>query len=353
MNTKEKYVAPNNRPGYKPWQPGTYTPQYSDRPPGNYTSQIPTSLNGYAHCILPPTDDRGGLYLGSEEGQSIDNLSILQETNIGLIINATPRYPNHHEKEKDISYIRVRVNDEPSATLLPWFDGISERIQFTLSSNRSVFVHCQMGISRSSTLVMAYLMRYQQATRDMAYQHTKEIRPKVEPNIGFWAQLKEYEQRLANRSSDTNANGNGNTDTNTKTDTNTNTNADSSGETKTNHETTAVSSMRAFLKENNLFNLNQSVIDFQCLHTSQRDQIYESIEINDSMAIDAALLESLNLIYDTPSDDRLVWFKQLVKLIGKENEVGRKLAKESTFMNDYWSGEWNESKVNKILNALR
>ena len=96
-----------------------------------------------------------------------------------------------------------------------------------------------------------------------------------------------------------------------------------------------------------------SVIDFQCLHTSQRDQIYESIEINDSMAIDAALLESLNLIYDTPSDDHLVWFKQLVKLIGKENEVGRKLAKESTFMNDYWSGEWNESKVNKILNALR
>ena len=129
----------------------------------------------------------------------------------------------------------------------------------------------------------------------------------VEPNIGFWAQLKEYEQRLANRSSDTNANGNGNTDTNTdtstntstNTNTNTNTNADSSGETKTNHETTAVSSMRAFLKENNLFKLNQSVIDFQCLHTSQRDQIYESIEINDSMAIDAALLESLNLIYDT------------------------------------------------------
>ena len=43
---------------------------------------------------------------------------------------------------------------------------------------------------------MAYLMRYQQATRQMAYRQTKERRPKVEPNIGFWAQLLEYEDIL-------------------------------------------------------------------------------------------------------------------------------------------------------------
>ena len=314
----------------KEWTPGTYTPQYSDRPDGNYTSQIPASLNGCAHCVLPPSKDRGGLYLGSEDGGQQSNLSALQDLHVGLIINATPRYPNYHQN--DIPYIRVNVNDEPSATVLPWFDGIAERIQCTLESNKSVFVHCQMGISRSSTLVMAYLMRYQQATRNLAYRQTKERRPKVEPNIGFWAQLLEYEDILRTRNS---ANGN--------------------GETKRKDATpTAVVSMCSFLMNPTSFHeLYQTTIDFQCLHRNQHDAIYEAIAIDDAMAIDAALLTSLNYVYDTPSEDRLEWFKQFVKLTKKENAICEKLEQESDFMNDFWSGEFNESKVTKILNAIK
>jgi len=54
-----------------------------------------------------------------------------------------------------------------------------------------VFVHCAQGISRSATLVIAYLM----SKRQMSIQQAIEtIRPKrfIAPNEGFTEQLIEY-----------------------------------------------------------------------------------------------------------------------------------------------------------------
>jgi hypothetical protein len=46
-----------------------------------------------------------------------------------------------------------------------------------------------MGVSRSATVVMAYVMRYHNMTRDQAYIHLKQQRPSINPNEGFWQQL--------------------------------------------------------------------------------------------------------------------------------------------------------------------
>jgi len=53
-----------------------------------------------------------------------------------------------------------------------------------------------MGISRSASLVLAFLMKNFQMSLDEAYNHTVSIRDTIEPNSTFWKQLKRYETIL-------------------------------------------------------------------------------------------------------------------------------------------------------------
>ncbi|CAF1443884.1 unnamed protein product, partial [Didymodactylos carnosus] len=57
-------------------------------------------------------------------------------------------------------------------------------------------VHCQMGISRSSTIVLAYLMKYHHDTLFKAYDFLLDKRRQASPNHGFLLQLIRYEQEL-------------------------------------------------------------------------------------------------------------------------------------------------------------
>ncbi len=57
-----------------------------------------------------------------------------------------------------------------------------------------ILVHCKMGISRSATAVIAYLMRKDQKTRDNVLEEVKKKRPQANPNSNFMEQLLIWEQ---------------------------------------------------------------------------------------------------------------------------------------------------------------
>jgi protein-tyrosine phosphatase len=54
------------------------------------------------------------------------------------------------------------------------------------------------GISRSPTLVIAYLMKTQNLSFSEAFDLVKKKRPIIHPNQGFKNQLLQYEQQLKN-----------------------------------------------------------------------------------------------------------------------------------------------------------
>lgn len=54
-------------------------------------------------------------------------------------------------------------------------------------------VHCMAGISRSASVVIAYLMARHSMTLDSALEHVGRVRPIVSPNLGFLRQLQEIE----------------------------------------------------------------------------------------------------------------------------------------------------------------
>ncbi|KAH8116392.1 protein-tyrosine phosphatase-like protein [Phellopilus nigrolimitatus] len=64
---------------------------------------------------------------------------------------------------------------------------------------RKVLVHCSSGISRSPTIVVAYLMKYQGYSLLQALAQIWRCRPKVVPNAGFIKHLRDVETRTLGR----------------------------------------------------------------------------------------------------------------------------------------------------------
>lgn len=67
-------------------------------------------------------------------------------------------------------------------------------------SGQAVLVHCKMGISRSGSTVIAYAMKQQHWTLDVALAYVRERRSIVNPNDGFMKQLQTYNGILNARS---------------------------------------------------------------------------------------------------------------------------------------------------------
>lgn len=60
---------------------------------------------------------------------------------------------------------------------------------FDFLSNECCLVHCQFGISRSATIVIAFIMNKYRMTYQDALEYVKKERPVVQPNKGFEKQL--------------------------------------------------------------------------------------------------------------------------------------------------------------------
>ena len=59
----------------------------------------------------------------------------------------------------------------------------------------NVFVHCSGGISRSPTLVLAYMIKKCHMALDDAFTKMRQLRKIVDPNIGFIVQLRDWEKQ--------------------------------------------------------------------------------------------------------------------------------------------------------------
>ena len=59
-----------------------------------------------------------------------------------------------------------------------------------------VLVHCQAGVSRSATIVTAYIMKHSILSMLEAYKYVKSRRSIVAPNFNFMGQLLELEKQI-------------------------------------------------------------------------------------------------------------------------------------------------------------
>ncbi|MEM7330932.1 MAG: dual specificity protein phosphatase [Chloroflexota bacterium] len=95
--------------------------------------------------------------------------------------------------------IRDVIQEDIAATFPAFFDFANQaRID---NAEAKVYVHCQVGVSRSATLAIAYLMTQERARFYETYQKVRSKRIQVLPNIGFASQLQQLENKYHPESS--------------------------------------------------------------------------------------------------------------------------------------------------------
>jgi protein-tyrosine phosphatase len=60
----------------------------------------------------------------------------------------------------------------------------------------NILVHCHGGISRSSTIIIAFLMKKMKKSFMEAYSYVKQIKKDIKPNDGFIQLLIEFEKGI-------------------------------------------------------------------------------------------------------------------------------------------------------------
>lgn len=172
----------------------------------NSSSSSPSSLlSGCAHKVVAgsvastSSTTRGSIYLGPKESCiTSDTRGVYEELlehGIGAIVNCTVNLPCVFESREGIQYHRVAVHDDPTQDLLVHMLSTAKFMEKYLSSGISVLVHCEMGRSRSASIVIAHQIAFACCTRDVAYLNLKSIRQITEPNQGFWQQLHRFQEQ--------------------------------------------------------------------------------------------------------------------------------------------------------------
>ncbi len=109
---------------------------------------------------------------------------ITQNYGFDKIINLT-RFNNQY----GIPTVWINIDDSESSDLYSHLQKVTTFIHDSIENGDKVLVHCQAGISRSATVVIAYIMRSKRYSLQDAFNFVKRKRSIIFPNAGFRQQL--------------------------------------------------------------------------------------------------------------------------------------------------------------------
>ena len=135
-----------------------------------------------------------GIFLGNI--YSTRDEKFLKLNNIGYILSITNNYIQVNKNK--YKTLHLKLSDNPFTDIISYFDSTNRFIDEAVRKKIPIYIHCDMGISRSSSFLSAYLIYKYGKNFDSVYNFIKRKRDVVYPNYGFQAQLKLYEKLIGN-----------------------------------------------------------------------------------------------------------------------------------------------------------
>lgn len=128
------------------------------------------------------------LYLG--DINAVDE-SITSKENIKIIVNISN---SRYTELNGVDYYHIDIDDDRNVNISDKFSWFVNLIKTNPTKN--ILVHCMCGVSRSVTLVLAYLMNTNKDLKT-SFEFLKSRRTQyTKPNRGFAKQLLEYEKSI-------------------------------------------------------------------------------------------------------------------------------------------------------------
>jgi dual specificity protein phosphatase 1B len=149
--------------------------------------------------VPPPQQIVRGVFLGSIDDATY--IPKLKRLHIGALLNVADFDLKHRHMYKAhmprLLYAGIPMDDSPDFPIESFFDITNELIHSARMRGLRVLVHCYAGVSRSVTVLAAYLMATNGWTLETTMRRIRRLRPQAQPNPGFMRALHRYEHRLA------------------------------------------------------------------------------------------------------------------------------------------------------------
>lgn len=136
------------------------------------------------------------LYLGGH--WSLNNPDLLNYIGITHVLNMAAEMPvvTNVLLNRNIRVKTIRAVDSMDYYIRNDFESAFSYIDKARDSGRKILVNCVMGVSRSATICIGYIMSRYRVSYQSAYDHVRSIRPQIRPNRYFRQQLLNFDQEL-------------------------------------------------------------------------------------------------------------------------------------------------------------
>lgn len=128
------------------------------------------------------------IYIGNRVAAS--DLQLLQHLRVTHILNAATECDNYFPKS--FVYKRIQLNDEEDDDVAKHLSDCARFIDNALQAGGTVLVHCNMGVSRSSTLVLYWLVIKNNWSLEQGFRFIQKSRTQMRPNQGFLRSIIQY-----------------------------------------------------------------------------------------------------------------------------------------------------------------
>jgi Dual specificity phosphatase, catalytic domain len=142
--------------------------------------------------VLRRGDESGWLFLGNEDDAI--NQAFVDSNKITRFIHVCRECKCTFDPD-DPAHLRISINDSHREPIRDHFENAILFFDKVRAEDANVLVHCFAGISRSPTIVLAYLMNNGYRFKD-ALTFLKTQRECVDPNLHFLGSLVSYEKQL-------------------------------------------------------------------------------------------------------------------------------------------------------------